>query len=153
MLFFLALLINDSMLICFPLSLVCILLLRMGNGQSNEKFHCNRYLNGQGPPSLVHEGPSPHTVRLSLYLLNYLNSGPMHLWIIWGTLPAVCAVDERVKQTCIIRNGCQPEGKMTWVILHEDLPGFPGDNTLQINCTFADGIQTVSMTATALQYS
>lgn len=30
----------------------------MGSGQSSDKFHCNRYLNGQGPPSLVQQGPS-----------------------------------------------------------------------------------------------
>ncbi|KAE8277484.1 E3 ubiquitin-protein ligase DTX3L [Larimichthys crocea] len=27
----------------------------MGSGQSSEKLHCNRYLNGQGPPSLVQQ--------------------------------------------------------------------------------------------------
>nr|XP_046226502.1 E3 ubiquitin-protein ligase DTX3L1 isoform X2 [Scatophagus argus]XP_046226503.1 E3 ubiquitin-protein ligase DTX3L1 isoform X2 [Scatophagus argus] len=39
-------------------------------------------------------------------------------------------------------NGFQPEGQMTWVILHRDLPGFPDDNTLQLNYIFPDGIQT-----------
>ncbi|XP_031156017.1 E3 ubiquitin-protein ligase DTX3L1 [Sander lucioperca] len=38
--------------------------------------------------------------------------------------------------------GCQPQGQMTWVILHRDLPGFPDDNTIQINYIFPDGIQT-----------
>ncbi|XP_076027573.1 E3 ubiquitin-protein ligase DTX3L1 isoform X2 [Genypterus blacodes] len=31
---------------------------------------------------------------------------------------------------------------MTWVILNRDLPGFPDDNTVQINFLFPDGIQT-----------
>lgn len=31
---------------------------------------------------------------------------------------------------------------MTWVILHRDLPGFPKDNTVQINYIFPDGVQT-----------
>lgn len=31
---------------------------------------------------------------------------------------------------------------MTWVILHKDLPGFPDDNTVQINYIFPDGTQT-----------
>lgn len=31
---------------------------------------------------------------------------------------------------------------MTWVILHRDLPGFPNDNTVQLNFIFPDGIQT-----------
>lgn len=39
---------------------------------------------------------------------------------------------------------------MTWVILHRDLPGFPDDNTLQINYIFPDGIQTVSLPKTTL---
>ncbi|XP_038578862.1 E3 ubiquitin-protein ligase DTX3L1 isoform X1 [Micropterus salmoides] len=81
----------------------------MGSGQSSDKFHCNRYLNGQGPPSLVQQGPSSN---------------------------------ERVNGMHDAVNGCQPEGQMTWVILHRDLPGFPDDNTLQINYIFADGIQT-----------
>ncbi|XP_024230453.1 E3 ubiquitin-protein ligase DTX3L1 [Oncorhynchus tshawytscha] len=41
-----------------------------------------------------------------------------------------------------VSEGSQPEGQMTWVILHRDLPGYPGDNTIQINYVFADGIQT-----------
>lgn len=36
----------------------------------------------------------------------------------------------------------QPPGQMTWVVLHRDLPGFPHDNTLQVNFTFPDGVQT-----------
>ncbi|KAI3355035.1 hypothetical protein L3Q82_017854 [Scortum barcoo] len=78
----------------------------MGSGQSSDKFHCNLYLNGQGPPLLeqqAHEG-----------------------------------VNGMYKE----QSGCQPEGQMTWVILHRDLPGFPDDNTLQINFIFPDGIQT-----------
>lgn len=43
-----------------------------------------------------------------------------------------------------VSEGSQPEGQMTWVILHRDLPGYTGDNTIQINYVFADGIQTVS---------
>ncbi|KAM9337457.1 E3 ubiquitin-protein ligase DTX3L1 isoform 1-T2 [Symphorus nematophorus] len=39
-------------------------------------------------------------------------------------------------------NGCQPEGQMTWVILHRDLPGFPDHDTLQLTYIFPDGIQT-----------
>ncbi|XP_069369028.1 E3 ubiquitin-protein ligase DTX3L1 [Paralichthys olivaceus] len=78
----------------------------MGAGQSRDKFHCNRYLNGQGPPSLVQQA----------------NDG--------------------VNRKNNIQNGCQPEGQMTWVILQRDLPGFPNDNTLQINFMFPDGIQT-----------
>lgn len=78
----------------------------MGSGQSSEKLHCNRYLNGQGPPSLVQQA-------------NQEVNGK------YGAL-----------------NGCQPEGQMTWVILHKDLPGFPDDNTVQINYIFPDGIQT-----------
>ncbi|XP_040922307.1 E3 ubiquitin-protein ligase DTX3L1 isoform X2 [Toxotes jaculatrix] len=31
---------------------------------------------------------------------------------------------------------------MTFVVLRRDLPGFPNDNTLQINYIFPDGIQT-----------
>ncbi|XP_071383634.1 E3 ubiquitin-protein ligase DTX3L1 [Centroberyx affinis] len=78
----------------------------MGSGQSRDKFHCNQYLNGQGPPPLVHQA------------------------------------NEEVNGTYRPFNGSQPEGQMTWVILHRDLPGFPDDNTLQINYVFPDGIQT-----------
>ncbi|KAM3592886.1 uncharacterized protein V6R79_000945 [Siganus canaliculatus] len=78
----------------------------MGSGQSSDKFHCNRYLNGQGPPPLAEQANG----------------------VVDGTYRALY--------------GCQPEGKMTWVILHKDLPGFPDDNTLQLNYTFPDGIQT-----------
>ncbi|KAG8009281.1 E3 ubiquitin-protein ligase DTX3L, partial [Nibea albiflora] len=39
-------------------------------------------------------------------------------------------------------NGCQPEGQMTWVILHRDLPGFRNANTLQLMYIFPNGIQT-----------
>ncbi|KAL7374264.1 hypothetical protein ABVT39_025249 [Epinephelus coioides] len=77
----------------------------MGSGQSSDKLHCNRYLKGQGPPSLVQQANA--------------EVNGMHR-----------------------RKGCQPEGQMTWVILHRDLPGFPDDNTLQINYIFPDGIQT-----------
>ncbi|KAM7390882.1 hypothetical protein PAMA_008876 [Pampus argenteus] len=78
----------------------------MGSGQSSEKLHCNRYLNGQGPPPLVQQANEG------------LNGMGKEL------------------------NSCQPEGQMTWVILHRDLPGFPDNNTLQINYIFPDGIQT-----------
>ncbi|CAK6981756.1 E3 ubiquitin-protein ligase DTX3L1 [Scomber scombrus] len=78
----------------------------MGSGQSSEKLHCNRYLNGQGPPSLVQQA------------------------------------NEEVNGMHKELNGCQPQGQMTWVILHRDLPGFPDNNTLQINAIFPDGIQT-----------
>lgn len=36
----------------------------------------------------------------------------------------------------------QPPGQMTWIVLHKDLPGFPHDDTLQVNFTFPNGIQT-----------
>ncbi|XP_026148292.1 E3 ubiquitin-protein ligase DTX3L1 [Mastacembelus armatus] len=39
-------------------------------------------------------------------------------------------------------NTCQPEGEMTWVVLHSDLPGYPNDNTLQLTYIFPNGIQT-----------
>ncbi|XP_020796416.1 E3 ubiquitin-protein ligase DTX3L1 [Boleophthalmus pectinirostris] len=72
----------------------------MGSNQSSETLHCNRYLNGQGPPSLekaAHLGPpTPRT---------------------------------------------QPPGQMTWVVLHRNLPGYPHDDTLQVNFTFPEGVQ------------
>lgn len=77
----------------------------MGSGQSSNTFHCNRYLNGKGPPSLVQQA-------------NKEVNGIRAL------------------------NGSQPDGQMTWVILHRNLPGFPDDDTLQINYVFPDGIQT-----------
>ena len=46
--------------------------------------------------------------------------------------------------------GCQPQGQVTSVILHRDLPGFPDDNTLQLSYIFPDGIQTVSWANTLL---
>ncbi|KAL6098181.1 E3 ubiquitin-protein ligase DTX3L1 [Pungitius pungitius] len=78
----------------------------MGSGQSSDKLHCNRYLDGKGPPPLFQQASDD---------LNGRNRG---------------------------RRDIQPEGQMTWVILPRDLPGFPGDNTLQINYMFPDGIQT-----------
>ncbi|XP_008290163.1 E3 ubiquitin-protein ligase DTX3L1 [Stegastes partitus] len=78
----------------------------MGSGQSSDKLHCNRYLDGQGPPSLVQQA------------------------------------NEEVNGKHRELNDCQPEGHMTWVILHKDLPGFPDDNTVQINYIFPEGIQT-----------
>ncbi|KAJ0022712.1 hypothetical protein NQD34_014846 [Periophthalmus magnuspinnatus] len=36
----------------------------------------------------------------------------------------------------------QPQGQMTWVVLHRDLPGYPDNNTLQVNFTFPEGVQT-----------
>ncbi|KAM9839562.1 E3 ubiquitin-protein ligase DTX3L1 [Aulostomus maculatus] len=47
-----------------------------------------------------------------------------------------------VNETFGVTGGCQPDGQMTWVVLHRDLPGFPNSNTLQINYIFADGTQT-----------
>ncbi|XP_070784365.1 E3 ubiquitin-protein ligase DTX3L1 [Enoplosus armatus] len=85
---------------------LCLLHPSMGSSQSSDKFHCNRYLNGQGPPSLVQQATGEvNGMRRAL-------------------------------------NGCQPEGQVTWVVLHRDLPGFPDDNTLQMNYIFPDGIQT-----------
>ncbi|KAM4606146.1 E3 ubiquitin-protein ligase DTX3L1 [Polymixia lowei] len=75
-------------------------------GQEQSKFHCNQYLDGQGPPSLLHQA------------------------------------NGEANGTYKVLNGSQPEGQMTWVILHRDLPGYPEDNTLQINYVFTDGIQT-----------
>ncbi|XP_074549111.1 E3 ubiquitin-protein ligase DTX3L1 [Halichoeres trimaculatus] len=80
----------------------------MGSSHSSDKLHCNRYLNGQGPPSLVQQGPS----------LAFLSESEKGL------------------------HSSQPEGQMTWVVLHRDLPGFPDDNTIQINYIFPDGTQT-----------
>lgn len=77
----------------------------MGTGQSKEKFHCNRYLDGKGPPPLIDQ------VNGSV---NGLFQGS---------------------------KGTQPDGQMTWVILHRDLPGFPTDNTVQVNYVFPDGTQ------------
>ncbi|XP_029935313.1 E3 ubiquitin-protein ligase DTX3L1 [Myripristis murdjan] len=78
----------------------------MGSGQSKDKFHCNQYLNGDGPPSLAEQAGDGVNGKYRMF------------------------------------NGSQPEGQMTWVILHRDLPGFPDDNTLQVNYIFPDGIQT-----------
>lgn len=78
----------------------------MGSSHSSDKLHCNRYLSGQGPPSLIQQATQEVNGK-------------------FDTL-----------------NDCQPEGQMTWVILHKDLPGFPDDNTVQINYIFPDGIQT-----------
>ncbi|XP_068438475.1 E3 ubiquitin-protein ligase DTX3L1 [Clinocottus analis] len=78
----------------------------MGSGQSSDKLHCNRFLDGNGPPPLVQQARDG---------INGLHGG---------------------------LNGFQPEGQMTWVILHRELPRFPDDNTLQINYIFPDGIQT-----------
>ncbi|XP_053716638.1 E3 ubiquitin-protein ligase DTX3L1 [Synchiropus splendidus] len=78
----------------------------MGSSQSTEKLHCNRYLDGHGPPSLLHQA----------------NVG--------------------VEEICRVSNGSQPQGQMTWVILHRELPGFSDGNTLQINYIFPDGVQT-----------
>ncbi|XP_029384977.1 E3 ubiquitin-protein ligase DTX3L1 isoform X2 [Echeneis naucrates] len=41
-----------------------------------------------------------------------------------------------------VKKSCQPHGQMTWVILNRDLPGFPDDNTIQINYIFKDGVQS-----------
>ncbi|KAM9713174.1 E3 ubiquitin-protein ligase DTX3L1 isoform 1-T1 [Menidia menidia] len=79
----------------------------MGSSQSSEKFYCNRYLNGEGPPSLSQ---------------------------------VVEEVNQKNKESA----KRQPEGKMTWVVLHKDLPGFPNVNTVQINYIFPEGIQTQS---------
>ncbi|XP_068160439.1 E3 ubiquitin-protein ligase DTX3L1 isoform X2 [Antennarius striatus] len=78
----------------------------MGSSQSTEKLHCNRYLNGQGPPSFVQQA------------------------------------NEAVDGVYSAQNGCQPQGEMTWEILHRVLPAFPNSNTLQVNFTFTDGVQT-----------
>ncbi|XP_023281862.1 E3 ubiquitin-protein ligase DTX3L-like isoform X1 [Seriola lalandi dorsalis] len=62
--------------------------------------------------------------------------------IIYPPLLPVCAANEGVDRVYSALSVCQPKGQMTWVILHRDLPGFPHDNTLQINYIFPDGIQT-----------
>lgn len=56
-----------------------------------------------------------------------------------------CAVAEGLNGTYKSQKGCQPDGQMSWVILHIDLPGFPHDKTLQVNYIFQDGVQTVSL--------
>lgn len=78
----------------------------MGSTQSKDKWHCTRYIDGQGPPSLKDQAE------------NGLSGNPE------GS------------------PGTQPAGQMTWVILHRDLPGYPEDNTIQINYIIEDGIQT-----------
>ncbi|KAF7645453.1 hypothetical protein LDENG_00204150 [Lucifuga dentata] len=64
-----------------------------------------------------------------LYCNQYLNGQ--------GPPPLTQQADEGLNGTY----GAQPLGQMTWVILHRDLPGFPGVNTLQVNFAFSDGIQ------------
>ncbi|XP_047205159.1 E3 ubiquitin-protein ligase DTX3L1 isoform X2 [Girardinichthys multiradiatus] len=78
----------------------------MGSSQSSDKLHCNRYLKGQGPNSLVQQ------------------------------------VNKKVDGRIIPSVGCQPKGKMTWEILHKNIPGFPDDQTLKITYVFPEGIQT-----------
>lgn len=36
---------------------------------------------------------------------------------------------------------------MTWVVLDQELPSFPHSNTVELNYTFPDGIQSVSVEA------
>ncbi|KAK7881358.1 hypothetical protein WMY93_029767 [Mugilogobius chulae] len=72
----------------------------MGSGQSSEKMHCNRYLNGQGPPTL-----------------------------------------EQAAHIAPLEGTTQPPGQMTFVVLHRDLPGYPNNDTLQVNFTFPEGVQ------------
>ncbi|KAJ8010412.1 hypothetical protein DPEC_G00074810 [Dallia pectoralis] len=43
----------------------------------------------------------------------------------------------------MVSEGDQPEGQMTSVILHRDLPGFPEGTAIQISYVFPDGEQTV----------
>ncbi|KAK0137208.1 E3 ubiquitin-protein ligase DTX3L [Merluccius polli] len=78
----------------------------MGSGQSSDKMHCNQYLPGHGPPTLVQQA------------------------------------NERLNGTYKPLKLVQPDGQMTWVILHRDLPGYQNDNTIQINYIFPDGVQT-----------
>ncbi|XP_067108185.1 E3 ubiquitin-protein ligase DTX3L1 [Osmerus mordax] len=75
----------------------------MGSMQSKDKWHCTRYINGQGPPSLKDQAEQ--------------------------------GLNKSSERT-------QPAGQMTWVILHRDLPGYPEDNTIQINYVIGDGIQS-----------
>uniref|UniRef100_A0A3B4VEF0 E3 ubiquitin-protein ligase n=2 Tax=Seriola TaxID=8160 RepID=A0A3B4VEF0_SERDU len=44
----------------------------MGSGQSSDKLHCNRYLNGHGPPSLQEKHPHPGQPYSGLRLCAYL---------------------------------------------------------------------------------
>uniref|UniRef100_A0A3Q3W0A0 E3 ubiquitin-protein ligase n=1 Tax=Mola mola TaxID=94237 RepID=A0A3Q3W0A0_MOLML len=44
----------------------------MGSGQSSSKLHCNRYLNGQGPPPLQEKHPHPGRPYRGLELCTYL---------------------------------------------------------------------------------
>lgn len=78
----------------------------MGSNQSSDKLHCNRYLDGQGPPSLVQQ--------------------------------ATEEVNGKFREL----SGFQPDGQMTWAVLHKGLPGFPDDSTLELNFSFPDGKQT-----------
>ncbi|XP_061601475.1 E3 ubiquitin-protein ligase DTX3L-like [Cololabis saira] len=81
----------------------------MGSGHSSQKVHCNRFLNGEGPPSVLQQVHSE------------LNG------------------DNRASRSS------QPEGQMTWVVLHKDLPGFSHDDTLQISFTFPGRTQTENL--------
>ncbi|XP_010897337.1 E3 ubiquitin-protein ligase DTX3L [Esox lucius] len=76
-------------------------------GAQQEKMHCNRYLDGHGPRTLMDQ-----------------------------------AKEEVKGSYAVVSEGDQPEGQMTWVMLHRDLPGYPEDKTLQICYVFADGKQT-----------
>lgn len=51
-------------------------------------------------------------------------------------------VNEGCNGNCKLLKRLQPEGQMTWVILHRDLPGYSSDKTTQINFIFPDGLQT-----------
>ncbi|KAK2859315.1 hypothetical protein Q5P01_003935 [Channa striata] len=70
-----------------------------------------------------------------------------------GPPPLEQQAREEVNGTHRVPKGCQPPGKMTWVVLHRDLPGFPHDNTLQINYIFPDGEQTEKHPHPGLPYS
>ncbi|CAL8293200.1 unnamed protein product [Lota lota] len=77
-------------------------------------------------------GQSSHTLHCNEFLNG---KGPLAL-----TEQANEEMNERYKH----RKRVQPEGQMTWVILHRDLPGYHDDNTLQMNFIFPDGVQSES---------
>ncbi|KAL2085666.1 hypothetical protein ACEWY4_018986 [Coilia grayii] len=79
----------------------------MGAGQSRDKMHCTRYMNGKGPLSVEQQ------MEKDLH---------------------------GASDTLTVGN--QPEGQMTLQHERRSLPSFPKHDTIKINFTFVDGIQT-----------
>ncbi|XP_076827998.1 E3 ubiquitin-protein ligase DTX3L1 [Brachyhypopomus gauderio] len=85
----------------------------MGSAQSKDKMHCNRYLNGDGPPPLAEQ------VQSSI-------NGPRNS-----------------KKRSKIVDGNQPsDGQMTMTVHRRSVPGYPKSDTIQIDFVFEDGTQT-----------